>query len=95
MKYWVLAFSLFMFGCGGGESDSSEDAAAGDVVEATQKAASGSADAVEEEVESIGDAAVDAINEAQEAAEATGDMIEKSKEDIDEELKKAEGAIND
>ncbi len=95
MKYWVMALSLFLFACGGGESGGSEDAASGDVVEATQEAASDAADAVEESAESAGDAAAEALNDAQAAAEAAGDMIEESKENIDEELKKVEDAIND
>jgi len=28
MKYWILAISLFVFGCGGGESGGSDEAAA-------------------------------------------------------------------
>ena len=28
MKYWILASSLFVFGCGGGESGGSDEAAA-------------------------------------------------------------------
>lgn len=81
MKFWVLAFSLFMFGCGNGESGSSEDTAA--------------ADAVEDNAASIGGAAAEALNEAQAAAEAAGDAIEDSKKEIDEELQKAEDAVND
>ena len=81
MKYWVLAFSLFMFGCGDGESGGSQDTAA--------------ADAVEESTASIGEAAAEALNDAQSAAEAAGDAIEDSKKEIDEELQKAEDAVND
>ena len=48
MKYWILALSLLMFGCGGGESGDSEDTAVGSAVEAAQEAASDVAEAVEE-----------------------------------------------
>ena len=47
MKYWVLIVSLFMLGCGGGESDDAADSAAAEAVEAAEEAAADTLDAPE------------------------------------------------
>ncbi len=92
MKYWILlATSLFLVACGGGESGGSDSATAEDVAADVQDAA----DAVEESANTIGDEVADTINATQEAAENVGAVLEENKEAVDEELKKIEDAIDD
>ena len=81
MKYWILAISLFILGCGGGESGGSD--------------ATTTEDVVEEGAQTMGDATADAINEVQESAEEVGDMLEEKKDQLDEELDKVEEAVKD
>jgi len=85
MKYWILAISLLVMGCSGGESGSSDDPAAADAVEQVEEAA----DAMEEGSESVGEAAADALNEAQDAAAEVGDILEEEKKEIDAAIEEA------
>ena len=79
MKYWILAMSLFILGCGAGESGGA----------ATSDAA------VEDSAKSMGDDAADALNDMQDDAAAVEDALKAHKDNIDEELKKAEDAADD
>ena len=93
MKYWILAISLLVMGCSGGESGGSDESAAADVVDQVEEAAAGAgdaaADAVEDGADSMGDAAADAMNEAQDKAGEVGDLLEEKKEEIDAAIKEA------
>ena len=94
MKYWILALSLVVMGCGGGKSDDAGESAVTDAVEQVEEAAGSAmdaaADAVEESAESVGAAAADAMNQAQDKAAEVGDLLEEKKEAIDAALDEAD-----
>lgn len=101
MKYWILAVSLFILGCSGGESSGTneaaqtvEEAAESTATEAAQ-AAEAAAEAVEEEAATVGDEVADAMNDAQQAAGDVEAALEQKKTELDEELDKVENAIKD
>ena len=72
MKYWILAISLFVLGCGGGESGGSDEAAAesagkeiADTLTEAQDAAANVENVLQDSKDNV-DAAVEAAEETEE-----------------------------
>ena len=96
MKYWILAISLLVMGCSGGESGGSDDAAATEAVKQVEEATTDVAkevgeavDAIEEGAESMGQEAADALNDAQESAAEVEDLLKEKKEEVDAAIEEA------
>lgn len=81
MKYWILTISLFILGCGSGESDGVDAMSTEEVPEET-------ADTVGEEIS-------DTLHAAEDAARDVGDELQKAKDNVDDAVDEAEGKVTE